>query len=86
MKYELGDEYRDDPSDFITYGITCGDHVNQIEVHGDEKLRDMILDLLIASQPTIEVGRADADECPECETWWALGEDCQLCNRKPPAP
>jgi len=30
------------------------------------------------------IKRADTN-CPECETWWTLGEDCQLCNRKPPA-
>ena len=23
-------------------------------------------------------------ECPECETWWALGKDCQLCSRPIP--
>jgi hypothetical protein len=49
MKYEKGDEYKDD-GDCYTYGITCGEHVNKIEVYGDELLRDKILDFLIASQ------------------------------------
>ena len=44
MEYTRGDDYKD--GDYATYGITYGDHTNKIEVHGDETLRDAIIELL----------------------------------------
>lgn len=40
------DEKKTRNSDYVTYGITIGDHENKIEVHGDPALRNLILDLL----------------------------------------
>ena len=50
MKYKSGDEYKDDDATYKTYGITEDDHINKIEIHGDEKLRNKILDFLNSSQ------------------------------------
>jgi hypothetical protein len=53
MKYEKGDDWQKYEDTFCTYGITCGDHINKIEVFGDELLRDRILDFLIKSEPLV---------------------------------
>ena len=52
MKYKKGDSHRDHGDDLKTYGITETDdegatvHGNKIEVYGDIKLRNKIIDLL----------------------------------------
>ena len=50
MKYEIGDDYQDDETTYKTYGISCNDHPNKIEVYNDEELRDKILELLNKEQ------------------------------------
>jgi len=47
MKYKSGDDYKDYDADYPTYGISCGNHTNKIEVYGDAKLRDEILDFYL---------------------------------------
>jgi len=59
MKYKSGDDYKDYDADYPTYGISCGNHTNKIEVYGDAKLRDEILDFLLATQ-------GDDSRCPTC--------------------
>lgn len=51
MDYKKGDDYKD--GDYVTYGITYDSHDNKIEVHGDETLRDKILELLNQNKPII---------------------------------
>jgi len=46
MKYTLGEDYKKDNVDLTTYGINYKKHVNKIEIYGDEKLRNEILNLL----------------------------------------
>jgi hypothetical protein len=45
-RFSKGVDELEEGADFVSYGITDGKHVNRIVIHGDEKLRDLILDAL----------------------------------------
>ena len=50
MKYTKGDDFQESTCDLKTFGINENNsdetHANKIEIYGDEKLRNRILDLL----------------------------------------
>jgi hypothetical protein len=46
MIIKRGDDFLEENADYITYGITIGNHTNKIQVYGNEKLRDLIITLL----------------------------------------
>jgi hypothetical protein len=50
--FALGFDYVSEPNALKTFGISVGGHGNQVEVHGDEKLRDHVLRLLRQHPPT----------------------------------
>jgi hypothetical protein len=63
MKFVKGDDYQESGATVRTFGITQLegykvrpdlDHTNKIEVMGDEKLRDLIIDLL--NQESMNMG------------------------------
>ena len=52
MKFTKGDEFTREGAYYTSYGIDANAsgpeeaHLNQIEVYGDEELRDLIIELL----------------------------------------
>lgn len=78
------DEKKTPNSDYTTYRITVGDHENQIEVHGDESLRDTILTLLSPPQPAPSAQEAVAWTPQHCLDDIASGRSQMLPAYKSP--
>lgn len=60
VTFKKGDDFLKEGADHKTFGIHCINWAQQIEVHGDEELRDRILRLLQEDNLS-EAGQAPGD-------------------------